>query len=132
MSIEFPLEKKLITLGEVPDPVITVEVLTKEGFLPFNHKYLGPGFSILKYAFKAYYETEKVIFDIYDNIMKKMCIIESITDTKKIKRFVKILENLSNSNYTASCGRMPEDVQKNYEISRIKTRDMMLRLNKKI
>ena len=36
MSIEFPLNKKHITLGEVPDPVITIEVLTSEGFLPFK------------------------------------------------------------------------------------------------
>ena len=36
MSIEFPLDKKLTTLGEVPDPVIIVDVLTKEGFLPFE------------------------------------------------------------------------------------------------
>jgi hypothetical protein len=36
VSIEFPLGKKLITLGEVPDSVITVNVLTVEGFLPFE------------------------------------------------------------------------------------------------
>ena len=36
MSIEFPVGKKHITLGEVCDPVITVEVLTKGGFLPFE------------------------------------------------------------------------------------------------
>lgn len=36
MSIEFPLDKKLTTLGEVSDPVIIVDVLTKEGFLPFE------------------------------------------------------------------------------------------------
>lgn len=36
MSIEFPLGKKVITLGEVSNPVITVNILTIEGSLPFK------------------------------------------------------------------------------------------------
>ncbi|MBD3196972.1 MAG: hypothetical protein GF317_18105 [Candidatus Lokiarchaeota archaeon] len=58
------------------------ELLYRDGFFPFFHKKLGKGFSALKYAFKAYFECEKKVIDVYMNFIDTL---KNIPDSKSFQ-----------------------------------------------
>lgn len=74
------------------------EFLYQDGFFPFNHKNLGGGFSILKYAFEAYIECEKVNSDIYSNFAITFSNSPAFEESPSLKAMVKTFEALSEQN----------------------------------
>lgn len=83
------------------------EFLYASGFLPFNHKYIGGGFEILKYFFKAIYEGEKKTIDVFDCFANKLLDLFAITNSRKIKKAVKVFMGMSKINLNSFQARMP-------------------------
>jgi len=104
------LYNQLKVENRLHDRNLPPEFLYMQGFLPFNHEYLGGGFDILKYLYKAYYESEKKIIDVYDNFANKLFEMFSITNSRKIKRAAKVLMGLSKVNFNSFQKRMPNDL----------------------
>jgi radical SAM superfamily enzyme YgiQ (UPF0313 family) len=92
------------------------EFVFREGFFPFKHKNLGGGFSALKYAFKAYYETEKKVIDVYSVFAETLSKSPLAERTSSMNKIIKSIETISRMNYTLFEPRMPTDLIKEYQI----------------
>ncbi|MFX1274666.1 MAG: hypothetical protein ACFFBP_17840 [Promethearchaeota archaeon] len=90
------------------------EFLYMEGYMPFKHPNLGFGFDILPYAFKAYYECEKKIIDVYSNLADKIFDLYSFTNSRKLKSAFNVLIELSKKNFESFKTRMPIDITQVY------------------
>ncbi|MHA2122868.1 MAG: hypothetical protein ACW990_16845, partial [Promethearchaeota archaeon] len=86
---------------------IPPEFFYASGFLPFDHKYIGGGFEILKYFFKAVYECEKKTIDINDKFANKLLDLYSITSSRKIEKAAEAFLALSRANFSSFYERMP-------------------------
>ena len=118
-----PLYNQLKSEGRIYEESLPPELLYYEGFMPFKHPHLGSGFDILPYAFKAYYESEKKIIDIFNNLTNKFIDIFKITNSRKIGRVLKVFMELSKKNYDYFCPRMSHHLSKIYAKRMHKTLD---------
>lgn len=91
------------------------EFICRDGFLSFDHPHLGKGFSVLKYAFKSYYETEKKVIDVYSIFAKTIENSPIVEHTKSMQRVIKTLKKLSELNYTLFEPRMDMYYNKIYQ-----------------
>ncbi|MCK4239561.1 MAG: hypothetical protein KAX33_10585, partial [Candidatus Lokiarchaeota archaeon] len=87
-----------------------------EGFFPFEHKNLGKGFSALKYAFKAYHETEKKILDVYSRFVEALLKSPVSTSSPYAKNLIRSLIKISEMNFELFKPRMESEMNKKYEI----------------
>ncbi|MFW9989814.1 MAG: B12-binding domain-containing radical SAM protein [Candidatus Odinarchaeota archaeon] len=110
------LKKENRIFGEDLPP----EFLYREGFFPFQHKYLGGGFSALKYAFKAYYDCERKSINSYSRLVEIVDKLPIDIDSSFIKALKFIFRDLSRKNYNLIHARMPskfvDKYQENFEI----------------
>lgn len=109
------LYNQLKSEGRIFGEDLPPEFLYFEGFMPFRHPNLGSGFDILPYAFEAYYESEKSLVDVYDNFANKFLDLFALTNSRKIKRAVKIFIEISKKNYPSFQLRMPNNLSKIYK-----------------
>ncbi len=93
---------------------LPAELVYEDGFFPFNHKELGSGFSALKYAFKAYYETEKKVIDIYSKMAETLSKAPLAENSPYLKKIIRILLELSESNFRLFNPRMGEPLSDLY------------------
>lgn len=112
-----PLYEQLLIDGKIYGDELPNEFLYIDGFLPFNHKYLGPGFSILKYTFKAYYETEKFLHDVYGSLSCKFIKLYKMSKSSIILELAKKFHSFSTQGYESFKQRMPKAATDKYRIS---------------
>ncbi|MFX1503309.1 MAG: hypothetical protein ACFFDH_20270 [Promethearchaeota archaeon] len=105
------LDKENRIFGEDLPP----EFLYREGFFPFQHKYLGGGFSALKYAFKAYYECEKKIIDPYSLLIENFSKTPHSESSNILEYITVYFKNISKYNYKYMKLRMPFEFIKTYK-----------------
>jgi hypothetical protein len=91
-----------------------VELIYEDGFFPFQHKTLGRGFSALKYAFKAYYEVEKEVIDVFLNMSETLMNSAIAENSTYINKIIRTLLDLSANNFTLFKPRMPSTLSKLY------------------
>jgi len=99
------------------------EFLYAFGFLPFNHRYLGGGFKILNYLFKAFYEVEKKTIDIFDKFANKLLDMFAITNSRKIRKAARLMMRLSKFNYNNFQFRMPNHLISIFQQNIIRTKE---------
>lgn len=87
---------------------LPVELYYRDGFLPFKHKHLGKGFSILRYAFESYCKCEESIIDMGSSIGNILANNPLIQSSKTIKNLTKMLIGLSKVNLPILEMRIPE------------------------
>ncbi|MFX1366873.1 MAG: B12-binding domain-containing radical SAM protein [Promethearchaeota archaeon] len=97
------------------------EFLYREGFFPFKHKYLGSGYSALKYAFKAYYECEKKSIDSYGRFIETLSKIPFSESSNFIRDLTITFKDLSRKNFELTKLRMPSSFIKKYEENYMRT-----------
>ncbi|MGB5913036.1 MAG: hypothetical protein WBH31_17730 [Promethearchaeia archaeon] len=90
-----PLYNQLKLKDRLYDRTLPPEFLYAIGFLPFNHEYVGGGFRILEYLFKAYYEWQLKSYDRYDILAKKLLDLFAISNSRKIKRVAELIMKIS-------------------------------------
>ncbi len=78
---------------------LPAELVYEDGYFPFNHQALGGGFSALKYAFKAYYETEKKVIDVYSNMAETLSKAPIAENSSYLKKIIRTLIDLSEQNF---------------------------------
>ncbi|MFX1374428.1 MAG: hypothetical protein ACFFA0_01320 [Promethearchaeota archaeon] len=93
---------------------LPAELVYQDGFLAFNHKTLGGGFSILKYTFKAYHQVEKKVIDVYSNMADTLLKSPLANKSSILKKTIKVLLNLSAHNFELFEPRMPIDLSNIY------------------
>ncbi len=91
------------------------ELIYREGFFPFNHEYLGGGYSALKYAFKAYHESEKKVVDVYSNFAETVMKSSVYESSTALQSLVKLFLSMSKSNFALFKLRMPEELTFSYK-----------------
>ena len=123
--LELDKEKRLL-IDKIPP-----EFLYKEGYMPFKHPNLGYGFDILPYAFKAYYECEKNIIDIYSNVADKIFDLYSLTNSRNLRTAFKVLMELSKRNFESFKSRMPINLTQIYQSNLNKLTEKTQLLKKK-
>jgi len=92
------------------------EFLYREGFFPFEHKYLGRGFAALKYAFKAYYECEKKVLDVYSSFAETISKLPTAHSSNFSKNVIKTFLDISEKNFSLFKPRMTENLIENYDL----------------
>ncbi|MFX1525319.1 MAG: hypothetical protein ACFFCC_17560 [Promethearchaeota archaeon] len=92
------------------DRTLPPEFLYSYGFQPFNHEYLGGGFNILKYLFRALYESEKKLVSIYGNFANKLMDLFGISHSRKIKWAANIFLKLDKFYLKSFQTRMSDDL----------------------
>ncbi|MFX0072890.1 MAG: hypothetical protein ACFFAO_17575 [Candidatus Hermodarchaeota archaeon] len=110
-----PLYNQLKSEGRIYGEELPPELLYFEGFMPFKHPYLGSGFDILPYAFKAYYESEKSLIDVYNNFANKFIDIFALTNSRKIRRAINTFLEISKKNFDSYQLRMPTNLSETYK-----------------
>ncbi len=91
------------------------EFLYREGYFPFEHPYLGGGFSALKYAFKSYYDCERKILDSYSRFIETISKIPSSESSNFIKYIKFLFKDISKKNYKLTKLRMPSSFVEKYQ-----------------
>ncbi|MHA2185694.1 MAG: B12-binding domain-containing radical SAM protein [Promethearchaeota archaeon] len=102
-----PLYNQLKSENRLHDRTLPPEFLYSVGFLPFDHKYIGGGFEILKYLFDATYRSDQINMDQFDNFANKLFDIYAITNSRKIMRAAKIFMRISKLKLYSFEERMP-------------------------
>ncbi|MHA2397286.1 MAG: hypothetical protein ACXADU_00155 [Promethearchaeota archaeon] len=105
------------------DRTLPPEFLYSYGFQPFHHEYLGGGFNVLKYLFKALYESEKKLVSIFGNFTNKLMDLFSISNSRKIKWVADIFLKLDKLYLKSFQTRMNDDLIVNYRQRFEKTRE---------
>lgn len=105
------LEKKnrIITMKVPP------EFLYVDGYLPFDHEYFGPGFTLLEQTFKAYYENEKGIVDICNNVCNKLIRLWEICGSQVLLQLAEKYLETSRKRLPSFSKRMPSEVTNEYK-----------------
>lgn len=111
-----PLYEQLKSEGRIFGDDLPSEFVYHEGFFPFEHKNLGKGFSALKYAFKAYHETEKKILDVYSRFVEALLKSPVSTSSPYAKNLIRSLIKISEMNFELFKPRMESEMNKKYEI----------------
>lgn len=92
--------------GRIYGEDLPPELVYHEGYFPFDHPYLGGGFSALKYDFEAYYQTEEKIIDVYSAFVRALENSPVLENEKSMLKLIKVLKDLSKMNYTMFEPRM--------------------------
>jgi hypothetical protein len=100
------IHRRLASEGRLLFDKIPPEFLYAEGFLPFGHQHLGHGFSILKHAFKAYFETEKSLVHAHGNICNKLLDLYALSGSEMIYSIADTFKNLNEMNFPSFEKRM--------------------------
>ncbi len=100
--------------GRIFGDDLPAELVYQDGFLNFNHKALGGGFSVLKYAFKAYHQVEKKVIDVYSNMADTLLNSPLANKSSILKKTINVLLNLSAHNFNLFKPRMPKDLSNIY------------------
>jgi hypothetical protein len=100
--------------GRLFEDDLPPELIYEDGFFPFRHKSLGRGFSALKYAFKAYYEVEKKVLDVFLNMSETLLKSPIADNSRYIEKIIRTLLDLSENNFKLFEPRMPETLSNIY------------------
>ncbi len=100
--------------GRIFGDDLPAEFVYQDGFLAFNHKALGRGFSVLKYAFKAYHEVEKKGIDVYSNMANTLSKSPIANKSSILKKTIRVLLDLSGHNFKLFEPRMPKRLSNIY------------------
>ncbi|MHA2185683.1 MAG: hypothetical protein ACXAAI_11845 [Promethearchaeota archaeon] len=110
-----PLYNQLDFENRHYDRSLPPEFLYSYGFQAFNHKHFGGGFNILKYLFKALYESEKKLVSIYGNFANKLMDLFAISHSQKIKWAANIFLKLDKIYFKSFRLRMSNELVVNYQ-----------------
>ncbi len=123
-----PIYNQLKIENLLYDRILPPEFLYSYGFQAFNHEHLGGGFKILKYLFKALYESEKKLINIYGNFANKLMDLFNISNSRKIKwiakDFLKLDKLYLESFQTKVNYDLITEYQKRMENSRLRFRNL--------
>ncbi|MFW9896445.1 MAG: hypothetical protein ACFFD7_11620, partial [Candidatus Thorarchaeota archaeon] len=123
-----PLYNQLMHEKRLYDRSLPPEFLYSYGFQPFNHEYLGGGFNILKYLFRALYESEKKLVSIFGNFANKLMDLFGISHSQKIKWAADIYLKLDKLYLKSFQTRMNDDLIITYRQRFKKTRHRYINL----
>ncbi len=85
--------------GRIFNDDLPPEMVYREGFFAFDHPTLGKGYSALKYAFKAYIESEKKVSNTYSafaNALQNSPILEQEPSILKVIESLRELSEMNN------------------------------------
>jgi radical SAM superfamily enzyme YgiQ (UPF0313 family) len=110
-----PLYTQLKMENRLYNRTLPPEFLYSFGFQPFHQKYIGGGFNILQYLFKAFYENEKKQINVYGKFADKLMDLITISNSRIIKRLAEIFLKIDKLYFKSFQSRVNNDLITEYK-----------------